>query len=162
MFFIVQKRPWCRYRRLWKILCFLSKLPLFSSFDSRTDVCGAIPAPAKNPHTVGIWGLFWPVWCRSLTCNHFLHLKSPEIYHILWYSKSRFSADFLSSWGNSSTLEKNATQGRTRAHRASFTVNNAVHILSLPIAQKSRKCPTPLDIPPHKSLYTTSGFADFK
>ena len=111
MFLSSKKLPWCRHRRLWKILCFLSKLPLFSSCDARTDVCGAIPAPAKNPHTVGIWGLFWPAWCRSLTCNHFLHLKSPEIYRILWYSKSHFSADFLPSWGNSSTLERKLHTG---------------------------------------------------
>ena len=114
MFFIVQKRTWCRYRRLWKIPLFLSKLPFFSSCDARTDVCGTIPAPAKNPHTVGIWELFWPAWCRSLTCNHFLYFKPPEIHHILWYIKIRFSFDFLPSWGNSSTLERKL---HTRAYK---------------------------------------------
>ena len=111
MFFILQKRTWCRHRRLWKILCFLSKLPLFSFCDARTDVCGAFLTSSKNPHTVGIWGLFWPAWCRSFTCNHFSHLKSLKIYHILWCIKIRFSADFPPSWGNSSTLERKRHTG---------------------------------------------------
>ena len=120
MFFIVQKRTWCQHRRLRKIPCFLSKLPLFSSCDARTDVCGAIPAPAKNPHTVGIWGLFWPVWCRSLTCYHFSHFKASKLHHVSWWFKIRFSADFLPSWGNSSTLERNRHTGAYKGTQGVF------------------------------------------
>lgn len=138
MFLPSKKLPWCQHRRLWKIPCFLSKLLLFSSCDARTDVCGAIPAPAKNPYTVGIWGLFWPAWCRSLTCNHFSHLKLLKIYHISWCSGFHFFVVFLPSWGNSSTPEGKRRTGAYKGTQGHLfpLMAPATHFPWIPLKRK--------------------------
>ena len=93
----------------------------------------------------------------------FFALQSPWIIsHFVMFQDSFFWR-FSTLMGQFLHLRKKMPHRGVQGHTgASLTVNSVAHILSLLIARKARKCPTPLDIPLHKSLYTTSGSADFK
>ena len=105
---------WCRYRCLWKIPCFLSKLSLFSSCDSQADVCGLFMTSdfeCNNPRTAGIGRNCGGKWHRRFNLQTFFAFQKPEIYHISWYFEIRFSTVFLSPRSNPSTLERKCHTG---------------------------------------------------
>lgn len=86
-----------------------------------------------------------------------------RIYHILRYFKISFFRQYSTHMEQFLYPEMKTPHRGVQGHTgASFIVDRSAHIFSLPIIRKSGKHPPTLDIPLHKSLYTTSGSADFK
>ena len=105
---------WCRYRCLWKIPCFLSKVSLFSSCDARTDVCDLFMTSdfeGNNPRTTGIGGNWGEKRHRRFNLQSFFALQTARnISHFVIF-KNSFFRWFSTFMGNSSTLERKRHTG---------------------------------------------------